>query len=65
MSLRDNAVIRFLRETRSELRKVVWPSRRETTNLSILVIVVALTLGIFLWLLDLLFERGIGLLIGS
>ncbi len=65
MTLRENAVLRFLRETRGELRKVVWPSRREATKLSILVIVVSLTLGLFLWLLDLIFERGIGFLIGS
>jgi len=65
MSWRDNAVFRFLRETRGELRKVVWPTRRETTNLSIMVIVVSLVLGLFLWLLDLVFERGIGFLIGS
>jgi preprotein translocase subunit SecE len=64
MSLRDNAVVRFLRGTWSELKKVVWPSRRETTNLSILVIVVSLALGIFLWFLDLVFESSVGFLIG-
>jgi len=65
MTWRDNTVVRFLRETQGELRKVVWPSRREATNLSILVIVVSLALGLFLWLLDLIFERGVGLLMGS
>lgn len=63
--LRDNVVMRFLRETRGELRKVVWPSRREATNLSIMVIVISLSLGLFLWILDLLFERGIAFLVGS
>ena len=64
MSLRDNAVVRFLRETWSELKKVVWPSRRETMNLSVLVIVVSLALGLFLWAVDLVFERGIAFLVG-
>jgi len=54
-----------LRETWSELRKVVWPSRRETMNLSVLVIVVSLALGLFLWLVDFLFGRGIAFLVGQ
>ncbi|MBU0494739.1 MAG: preprotein translocase subunit SecE [Chloroflexi bacterium] len=64
-SLQDNAIVRFLRETRGEMRKVVWPTRRETINLSFLVIVVSLAMGMFLWLLDLIFERGVGLLVGG
>jgi preprotein translocase subunit SecE len=32
----------------SELRKVTWPTRQETVNLTIVVLVVAAVLGIFL-----------------
>ena len=39
----------------SELRKVTWPSRRETANLTGVVIVVSLALGLVLGGADLLF----------
>jgi len=35
-----------------ELRKVVWPTRREAIRLSILVLIVCLVVGIFLGALD-------------
>jgi len=35
-----------------ELRKVVWPTRREAVRLSILVLIVCLVVGIFLGALD-------------
>jgi preprotein translocase subunit SecE len=39
----------------SELRKVTWPTRRETTNLTGVVIIVSLALGVLLGGADLLF----------
>lgn len=35
-----------------ELRKVVWPSRHETANLTVVVLVVAIAVGIFLGAID-------------
>lgn len=35
-----------------ELRKVVWPSRQETGNLTVVVLVVAIAMGIFLGAID-------------
>ena len=35
-----------------ELRKVVWPSREETTNLTVVVLVVSIAVGIFLGVID-------------
>ena len=40
----------------SELRKVTWPTREETKNLTIVVIVVAIAVGIILGLLDFFFS---------
>ncbi len=45
-------VINFLKETRSELEKVVWPTREQTIRYSILVIVVAVVVGLLLGGLD-------------
>ena len=35
-----------------ELRKVVWPTRQETANLTVVVLVVAIAVGIFLGAID-------------
>ena len=35
-----------------ELRRVVWPSRQETANLTVVVLVVAIAVGIFLGVID-------------
>ncbi|MBN1955836.1 MAG: preprotein translocase subunit SecE [Anaerolineae bacterium] len=59
---KENAIIRYLRETRSELKKVNWPTREETWRLTQIVIVITVTMAIFLWLMDVLLDwwlRGI------
>jgi preprotein translocase subunit SecE len=60
---RENPVTRFLRETRSELRKVSWPSRQEATNLTIIVIAVTLTMAASLGFIDYVFSKLLDLLI--
>ncbi|MEK7521671.1 MAG: preprotein translocase subunit SecE [Patescibacteria group bacterium] len=47
--------IRFLSEVRSELSKVVWPTRAQTTQATILVIVISLIVGAYVGGLDLIF----------
>ncbi|HLS80138.1 MAG TPA: preprotein translocase subunit SecE [Steroidobacter sp.] len=42
----------FVQSSRIELRKVVWPSRQETTQVTIVVFVMVLLLGLFFWGLD-------------
>jgi preprotein translocase subunit SecE len=42
----------FIQGSRIELRKVVWPTRQETTQTTLLVAVFVLVLGIFFWGLD-------------
>jgi len=60
---RANPVTRYLRETRSELRKVAWPSRQEATNLTIIVIAVTVAMAISLGFIDYIFSKLFGLLI--
>src|SRR5262245_30329390 len=42
----------FVQSSRVELRKVVWPSRDETTKVTIYVFVVILLMGVFFWGVD-------------
>ena len=55
---------RFFRDTRSELRKVVWPTREQATNLTVLVCVASLIVGLFLGGVDLLFSELFKALLG-
>ena len=62
----QNAVIRYLRETRAELRKVHWPTRDEAWNLTKIVLGVTISMAILLGLLDYLFAIALsGLLAGN
>jgi preprotein translocase subunit SecE len=51
----ENAIVRTVRETRSELRKVVWPTREETIRLTVVVITISLIIGVILFSADSLF----------
>jgi len=42
----------FVQSARIELRKVVWPNRQETMQVTIVVFVMVLALGLFFWGLD-------------
>jgi len=57
-------IINFLTEARNELKKVVWPTKRETVNLTIVVVVVSLVVGLFLTGADFIFSRLIRAIIG-
>ena len=42
----------FVGDTISELRKVVWPTRQETTRLTVMVLIVCVIMGIVLGTID-------------
>lgn len=46
--------VEFFRDARTEVRKVVWPSRAETTQTTVTVFIIVIIVGIFLWLFDML-----------
>ncbi len=54
-----NRLISYFRESRDELKKVVWPSRKKTVNDTILVVAISLVVAVFLGLLDLLMNIGL------
>ena len=49
--------VSFLQETMSELRKSHWPSREETTRLTVVVIVLSIVAAFFLGGLDRIFAE--------
>ena len=44
--------LKFISETIAELKKVVWLTRREAAYLTVLVLIVAITVGLFLGIID-------------
>ncbi len=52
-SARGHAVWQFMLDSRQELRKVVWPTRQETTQTTLVVFVFVVVVGFFFWGLDL------------
>jgi preprotein translocase subunit SecE len=42
----------FVQGSRVELRKVVWPTRQETLQTTLVVFVAIVVMGIFFWVLD-------------
>ena len=51
-SVQGRAFWDFVQGSRVELRKVVWPTRQETLQTTLVVFVAILAMGIFFWILD-------------
>jgi preprotein translocase subunit SecE len=60
---RQASLARYLRDSRIELKKVNWPSREQTINLTLVVVVVCVVIAAFLGGLDYLFASLVKLLV--
>ena len=58
-----NPVVRYFQETRTELRKVTWPTRQEALRLTLIVLAFTFIAMLFLGALDVLFQRLASLLV--
>jgi len=43
---------KYFRELKSELKKVVWPSKNQIVNNTLIVLLCVLVVGIFIWIFD-------------
>ncbi|HUQ85814.1 MAG TPA: preprotein translocase subunit SecE [Candidatus Limnocylindrales bacterium] len=55
--------VKFLQETYTELRQVVWPTRQEVLRLTLIVIAISVFVGAYIGILDVAFTRIMGLLL--
>lgn len=53
----------FLQQTRSEIAKVVWPSRREVLLTTAMVFLLAVVFAIFFFFVDLLIRNGLEMIL--
>lgn len=56
--------LQFIQQTRSEVAKVVWPTRREVFLTTVMVLIMATLTAIFFFIVDLLIRNGLELLLG-
>ncbi len=61
---KQNGIQRYFSETVGELRKVSWPTRQEAVQLTIIVLVVMIFMGLFLGLVDLIAGHLLNLALG-
>lgn len=54
----------LMRQSLNEWYKIVWPTREETTQTTMIVVLVVFVMAIILWLLDMFFGWLAGLIIG-
>jgi len=53
----------YFREAIAELKKVVWPTKKQTINYTIIVVLLSIGVAIFFAVLDNIFNLGIGKII--
>jgi len=56
-------IINYLKASIEEMKKVTWPTKKETYSYTMLVIFISLGVALFLGLLDLIFTKGLEYLI--
>ncbi len=49
---KKNKIVEYFKGVRTELRKVVWPTRKETLRYTGIVVAVCLFFALFFWLID-------------
>ncbi len=58
-----NKATKFLKEVRTELKKVVWPTQEQTLRLTAIVVGVSLVVGLYVGVLDFALTKIVGLIV--
>lgn len=63
-TVKGSNFVNFAKEARTEVRKVVWPSRQEATQTTMIVLAATVVMALLLWGLDGIIVRVVGFLTG-
>ncbi|MFI3245233.1 MAG: preprotein translocase subunit SecE [Ferrimonas sp.] len=63
-TVKGQAAVAFAQEARLEVRKVVWPTRQETTQTTLIVFAVTALVAFCVWLLDMGLVKIVNLITG-
>jgi preprotein translocase subunit SecE len=61
---KKRSIVKYFKDARSEFKKVVWPSRKQVVNNTIVVIIALVVSGIAIWALDTGFSSLLMLILG-
>lgn len=54
---------RYLREVRTEMKKVTWPQQKEVMGSTVVVIISTLIVSVFLFMADVIVQKLLGLIL--
>ena len=57
------SIVKLFKDVKSEIKKIVWPTPKQTVNNTVIVIVAVLAVGAFVGILDLIFTSLLGVII--
>lgn len=60
-----NKIINYFKESKEELSKVVWPTRKKTIEMAIAVVIIVIIVSIYLGGIDYLLSELTSLIIGG
>ena len=63
-TVKGSTFINFAKESRIEVRKVIWPTRQETTQTTLIVLAAVVVMSLLLWGLDGIIVRLVALITG-
>lgn len=63
-TVKGRRALEFVKSARSEMRKIVWPTRQETTQTTLVVAVFVVVMSLVLWGFDVLFASIINRIVG-
>jgi preprotein translocase subunit SecE len=63
-TIQGEAFARLVKESRAEIRRVVWPTRQEATQTTLIVALVVFVMALILWALDWSLNQLVSLIIG-
>ena len=56
---------KFFKDLRAEVKKVVWPSKKQVRNNTTVVLITMVIAGLFIWGIDTLFSQVLRLVLGA
>ena len=58
-------IIRFFRDYKSEIKKIVWPGWKDVVKNTVIVLIMCLIIGVFIWLVDFGLGKLLTLILGA
>ena len=59
---KESKIAKFFKDYKSEFKKIVWPSKEETTKSTVVVVSTIVVFAVCIAILDFIFSKGLTLL---